>query len=122
MHPYDPVLVTEWGDGEHSFRLRIKELLELESKCDAGVYTIFRRLAAGAWYVNDIRETVRLGLIGSEDSKPADAAKLVKRYCDERPLTESLETALLILDKTLTPPDEIVKKKPDSQAESSQTG
>jgi hypothetical protein len=122
VHPYDPVLVTEWGDGEHRFRLRVKELLELESKCDAGIYAVFRRLAAGAWYVNDVRETVRLGLIGSDDCKPAEAAKLVKQYCDERPLVESLETALLILNKTLTPPDDIVKKKPDDPGAENLTG
>lgn len=109
MHPYDPVLVCDWGDGEHRFRLRIREMLEVEAKCAAGIYTVFRRLASGDWYVSDVREVVRLGLIGA-GMAPPDAIRLIKSYVDERPIGESVQVALLILNKTLTPPEAVSKK------------
>ena len=73
-----------FGDGEHRFRLLIGELRELEEKRDAGSPLILRRLLSGEWWVDDVREVIRLGLVGG--GMPAtDALKLVKRYVDDRP-------------------------------------
>lgn len=54
----------DWGDGTHLFRLSISGMIELEGKCDAPFATIFNRVRTGEYTVNDIRETLRLGLAG----------------------------------------------------------
>lgn len=73
----------DWADGEHTFRLAIGQLRELQDKCDAGPMQIFDRLASRNWRVDDARETLRLGLIGG-GMKPLDALILTKRYVDEQ--------------------------------------
>lgn len=80
----DASLEILFGDGEHRFRLAIGELRELEEKRDAGSPLILRRLMSNEYRVDDVREIIRLGLIGG--GMPAtDAIKLVKRYVDDRP-------------------------------------
>jgi len=102
-----------WGDGEHVFRLAIGQLRELQEKCNAGPAEIYRRLSLGTWRLEDIRETLRLGLIGG-GMKPPEATKLVGRYVDERPLMESIQPAQLVLMAVLTgaPDEPLGKPKP----------
>ena len=85
-----------WADGEYTFRLPIAQLEELQEKCGAGPPAIFQRLCASSWMVRDVRETIRLGLIGG-GMAPAKALSLVQRYVDERPLGENAPTAQAIL-------------------------
>lgn len=86
----------DWGDGTHSFRLSLTGAIELESKCDAPIATIINRVNSGQYKVNDLRETIRLGLIGGGKA-PVEALKLVRLYVDERPLSESEVIARVIL-------------------------
>jgi hypothetical protein len=94
-------ITLTWGDGEYTFRLRIAELVELQEKCDAGPAFILERLATGRWKVEDIRETIRLGLIGGAGGdkgfSPSKATTLVQRYVDARPLQENINHAYAIL-------------------------
>ena len=90
----------DWADGEHTFALKIAQLIELQEKCDAGPPLILARLQGGAWLVSDVRETVRLGLLGGGAS-PTDALKLTMRYVDERPLGENAIVAQIILASAL---------------------
>jgi hypothetical protein len=85
-----------WADGEHRFRLRIRELRELQDKCDAGPAQIMMRLVQHTWRVDDILQTIRLGLIGGGKS-PTDALVLVKRYVEDRPLAENVVVAAEII-------------------------
>ena len=85
-----------WADGEHKFRLRIKELRELQDKCDAGPAQIMMRLVQHTWRVDDILQAIRLGLIGG-GATPTDALLLVKRYVEERPLGENVVIAAEII-------------------------
>lgn len=71
-----------WATGDHVFRLRIGHLRELQDHCDAGPMQIFDRLASRSWRVDDVREVLRLGLIGG-GMKPLEALVLTKRYVDE---------------------------------------
>lgn len=89
-------LETEWGDGLYAFRLTMSGILELEQKCSAPIADIVSRVNEGRYWAGDIREAIRLGLVGG-GTKPADAVKLVVRYVDERPLAESLPIARAIL-------------------------
>ena len=90
-----------FGDVEHDFRLAIGQLRELQDKTGVGPLTLFRRVLSGDWRVDDLREVIRLGAIGG-GMTPLHAADLVKRYCEARPLMESVEPALLILQAAIT--------------------
>lgn len=74
----------DFGDGPHRFRLAIDELEELQEKTGIGPFVLLNRLIAGEWRVADVRETLRLGLIGG-GMEPIEALVLVRRYVDERP-------------------------------------
>lgn len=60
----DGSVTFAWGDGEYRFRLGISELRELQDKCATGAGRILERLLDGSWFVDDVREPIRLGLIG----------------------------------------------------------
>jgi hypothetical protein len=86
----------DFGDNTYTFRVTVTGAIELESKCDAPFATVYKRLMSGDWKITDIRETIRLGLIGG-GMKPAEALVLVRRYVDERPLAENILTAQAVL-------------------------
>jgi hypothetical protein len=88
-------VTLEWGDGEYDFKLGIGELEELEvatrrvRNADGeyvymGPIAMHESLRDGTCLVRDVREVLRIGLIGG-GTKPADARNLVKRYFDEVP-------------------------------------
>ena len=83
-------------DGEHHFRLRIGELMTLQEKCDAGPYHLVTRLADGTWRINDIRETLRLGLIGGGLNQE-DARRLIEQHVDRVPLADNVPNASAVL-------------------------
>lgn len=85
-----------WADGEHEFRLPIGRLRELQEICDAGPPVILQRLSASQWKFEDVRETLRLGLIGG-GMEPGKALLLVQRYVDERPLIENVKPAQAVM-------------------------
>jgi hypothetical protein len=102
-----------WGDGQHKFNVaKIKSAVELEEKCNAGVATIFQRMRDSTWYMNDVRETLRIGLIGG-GATPDVALRLINRYCDDRPWAESLQPAMVVLMAAMlgVPGDEVGKKQ-----------
>lgn len=101
-----------WGDGEHKFNVaKLRCYLELEEKCGCGIAEVYQRITGGRWKFNDLRETLRLGLIGA-GMTPDRALTLVNRYCDERPLAESVLPAQAVIMAALlgVPGDDIVKK------------
>lgn len=89
-----------WGDGEHTFRLPIEQLEEHGEKLNRGPLAVLRRLDSGDWEPREIYETVRLGLIGG-GMAPVAALGLARRYCLDRPLTESLPVATAVLGAAL---------------------
>jgi hypothetical protein len=66
-----------FGDGDHDFALRIGECEELQELLDCGLAESLQRVEAVR--VNDIRQVLRLGLIGGGMSKE-DAFRLVTRH------------------------------------------
>lgn len=85
----------EWADGEYDFQMGIGELIELQEKTRrvknaAGDYEyfgpmqLFEMLKGGQWLVADVKEPIRIGLIGA-GMKPVEALRLVKRYVDDVP-------------------------------------
>lgn len=94
-----------WGDGEHTFRLAIGQLRELQEKTKAGPLELLARLDNGLWRVDDAREVLRLGLIGG-GMTPVAAYEVVAKYADARPFAESIVPAKLILAAALYGTDE----------------
>jgi hypothetical protein len=82
----------EFADGTYGFRLAIGELEELQEKTECGPYNLLRRLLANDWKVDDVRQTIRLGLIGG-GLDPIKSKRLVERYVDQR--SEWLNNAML---------------------------
>jgi hypothetical protein len=110
-----------WDHGEDDFCLaKAGSILALEEKCKAGVAVIFSRLVNGAWGLNDIRETIRLGLIGG-GMKPDAAMAAVRNHVDTMPLGLSAIVATSILQAVIigVPDDPLKKAKP---AEAQDTG
>lgn len=67
---------------------------------DFNIYSLLRSFG-GDWRVEDIRETIRLGLIGG-GTTPTDASIAVKAYVDPRPLSEFIGLASSIILKSLS--------------------
>lgn len=82
----------EFAGRRRRFELRIGEIGELERHCDAGIGAILVRLATMNFKASDIRETVRLGLMGGGETE-AEATHLTLYYVDKRPLGDSLQLA-----------------------------
>jgi len=74
---------TDWGDDTHTFRLTYPGLIELEQKCAAPLADIIERVNGGRYSASDIRETIRIALIGGGKS-PVEALRLVRTYIDEK--------------------------------------
>ena len=86
------------------FKFGLKQLAELQEKCNAGIGTIYMRVENGDYYHEDLIEGLRLALTGgakgivSESEIPVSPEKarmLVERYGD-RPLAQLWELALAV--------------------------
>lgn len=102
-----------WANGEDQFCLsKVGLILDLEEKCKAGLAAILARIVNSQWGLNDIRETIRLGLIGG-GMAPDKAMIAVRNHVDENPngLTPSVMVAYAILEAVLVGvPDDPVGK------------
>lgn len=90
-------LELAFGDGTYAFRLRFAHIVELQSLTGVGPFELYARLSAGFPKFEDVRETIRLGLIGGGEGwigrtdehegqrvvvDVAKAARLVSTYVD----------------------------------------
>lgn len=66
------------GEGYFDLCLRIGELIALQEKLGVGPYVLANRFLNGDWLVQDVVETIRLGLIGG-GMHQRDAFDLVNR-------------------------------------------
>jgi hypothetical protein len=111
-----------WAGGEDLFCLaKAGQIFDLEDKCGAGISTVMARLESGSWHFNDIRETIRLGLIGG-GATPERAMTAVKNHVDPpNPLAHSVLVAYEIVKAALfgVPDDPVGKAMP---AEAKATG
>ena len=96
-------ITEDWADGTYTFRLRYGEWIELQTKVDKGPLEILQRLMQGQWRVHEVREIVRLGLIGG-GTPPATALGMVKTYVEQRPMLENVGLALRIVECGLYAP------------------
>lgn len=110
-----------WRHGEDAFCLaKVGDILALEQKCNAGIMEIMGRLESQRWRLDDVRETIRLGLIGGGMS-PEQALAVVKANVDENPsgLAPSVIIAHRILAAAIVGvPDDPVGKPEAAEAAS----
>ncbi len=85
------------GGRDHRFELRLGEIRELERLCNSGVGGIWRRIAVLEFKLDDLRETIRLGLIGGGDCSHPEAEAIVRFSVDGRPINEYFSLALDIV-------------------------
>jgi len=109
-----------WGDGEYKFRLGLGELRELQDKCGTGPFVIYQRLADGTWHVDDVREPLRLGLIGG-GMNPTMALGKVGRYLGPGQFLENVIAARrVMLAGLFGDPEDTVGKAQAAAAAASQ--
>lgn len=76
----------EWADGSHLFALKAKQIEELEHLTGVGIGRLTARVVTGDdFYYRDVRETIRLALIGG-GTPAVEATRLVNAYVDGQPL------------------------------------
>ena len=90
-------LIAFFGDGEYPFALTTPLIIELESKCGAGIGTIAARVFAKHFTQADIAETIRLAAIGA-GMNPKRAAEMIAAYVVDQPLIASWPLASRILE------------------------
>ena len=96
----------DFADGEYSFRLPWGQLTELQEICDAGPYVILERLQNRTFRLCEVRDTIRLGLIGG-GLDAQKAVRLVRTYVEDIERYSLFSNALLasgILYAALFPP------------------
>jgi hypothetical protein len=118
----DGSVVLAWGGEDRRFRLAIGQLRELQELINRprvaiggqpiGPKTFFHLLESGDAWPHEVREVLRLGLIGAGvaiDQVPG----LLRRYFDERPFQESALCAPAIFAAGWAGPfeDPVGKKK-----------
>lgn len=110
----------QFANGAYSFKLGLAQIRELQEATKTGIGALYARVlqgrmgerleeghpAFGAYHVDDLRETVRQGLIGGAqgmvDGAPVlvtslRAGELVERYLDPMPLAAQWDLAAAIL-------------------------
>lgn len=118
----EPPVVTSvhavFAGRERKFELRLGEIGELERLCGAGLGAIMLRLATMQWRWDDVRETVRLGLMGGGMSEP-DATALAMAQLDKPPFGRFLQLANDIIVASVNgadPPKKAEAETPTSAA------
>ena len=106
-----------WANGEDVFCIaKVGLILDLEDKCKSPFAVIMARLENGAWGLNDVRETIRLGLMGG-GMKPEAAMAAVRRHVDENPLAHSVLVAYEVVKAAMFGvPDDPVGKTQDDES------
>lgn len=110
----------QFADGSYSFKLGLAQIRELQEKTKTGIGALYARVLQGrmgeglaeghpmyaAFHIDDVRETVRQGLIGGGQGRVDEAdvpvtslraTELVERYLDPMPLIEQWNLAAAIL-------------------------
>ena len=84
------------GDAYYPLQLRIGELRLLSAKLNLGPTAILDRLQSGQWFVDEIIEPVRFGLIGGGMTQQA-AHDLTRDYITDGHVLEYLPTAINVI-------------------------
>lgn len=108
-----------FGGDERSFRLGLDQLFALEDAADASLGEIASRLSLQRWKLRDVRETLRLGLIGG-GMEPGPAKALVNEHFGPGRLMRAAFVARVVIGAALAGEEEDPKqaKKPATRRKS----
>jgi hypothetical protein len=109
-------ITLPWADGVYTFCLNVEDIRELQRKCDAGPAFILGRLADGSYLIDDIYQTIRLGLIGG-GLDPIKSLALTDRYVLKRPWLENIQLAQAIISAALAGFEDEPLGKPEEENE-----
>ena len=111
-------ITIDFGDDTYRFRLALGELEELQEKTGVGPFKLMQRLIGGEWSTADVRETLRIGLVGG-GLEPSKALGLVRRYVDERAnwYVNSMLAQAVVQAAIIGAPEESPGKDPEPEAE-----
>jgi hypothetical protein len=109
-----------WPGGEHSFCFAIGELRALEQRLDAGVAVVLLRLLKGEFKLDDVVETLRLGLQGGGMSEK-QAMKTIERAFPVANLYELSVTSARVLTMFISWPTGQGEDVPEEPAEGKTT-
>lgn len=112
----DGAIDLQWAGDERRFRLAIDELLALQDKRDAGPQELANRFRLQTWRVQDVQETLRLGLIGA-GCEPKMAQRLVEEQARPGRLAESAMVAFAVLIAAIQGDEEDPVGKPEAATE-----
>ena len=132
MSAEDGTVSLAFGDGEYSFRIAFGQFRELQESINKprleigepplGPMPLLRALLDGSAWPHDVREVIRLGLIGG-GMKTDRALVLVKRHVEMVPYFVNMPIARTILQTAMFgPPDDQVGKGPAPTAETATDG
>lgn len=118
----DGSVSLKFGGGECIFRIAFGQWRELQEtinkprqengEAPIGPMSLLRALLDGNAWPHDVREVIRIGLIGG-GMKPDRALVAVKRHVEGRPYFQSMATARTVLQYAMFgPPDDQVGKEP----------
>lgn len=94
------MLRRPFAGAERAFDLRIGEIQALERACGCGIFGLLVRIGSHQAYASDIRETIRLGLVGGGETD-AESTRLIMAEIDGRPLAEHLPLAAEIIKSVI---------------------
>jgi hypothetical protein len=131
MSSGDGSIMLDWGGETRRFRLKIGQFRELQEainrpRCALGAQpigpnTFYHLLASGDAWPHEVREVIRLGLIGG-GLPLAQVPGLMRRYFDEQPLPESALIAPGIFAAGYAgPPEDQAGKKADAETTTSRS-
>ena len=132
MSVEDGTVSLQFGDAEYSFRIAFGQWRELQESVNKprleigeptlGPMPLLRAMLDGSAWPNDVREVIRLGLIGG-GMKSDRALVLVKRHVEIGPYFPNVPIAREILQVAMFgPPDDQVGKGPAPTAETATDG
>nr|WP_245247723.1 gene transfer agent family protein [Tianweitania sediminis] len=100
-----------------AFRFAWGDLEKLQEARGAGPYVILDRLVSGRWYVEDIADVIKFGLIGG-GTEPAKAVKLVRDEVMSKAPLQSLVIAQQVLGSGVVgAPEEELEKKSEAASQ-----
>lgn len=101
----------DFGNGAHGFALRWTQVSELETLAQKGSFQLLSTFAAcgnpardpeaaSAFRQQDLREVIRLGLVGA-GMNAVEAIKMVRDYVEGRPIEEVLPLGIEVLSAAM---------------------
>ena len=89
-------ITLQWPGGEHQFSLDWAQLRALESIADIGPLALLQSIQTGNWKLDDLLNTIRLGLIGA-GMDTVEAKRAVSAAAELHPPAAFVQTAILAL-------------------------